>query len=93
MLKKLHYFRYMHIPLLLEVAGLLPSLVRRSHIVNYAPAVSLTRRLPESSMILGRNPYSLKLRGCYLHSAPTRIFNDFGYKPALGKAKGRIATP
>jgi len=41
------------IPLFLEDAGLLPSLVRRSHIANYAPAVALTRRLPESSMILG----------------------------------------
>lgn len=39
------------IPLLLEDAGVLPSLFRRSHIPNYAPAVSLTRRLPESSMI------------------------------------------
>ena len=47
------------IPLFLEDAGLLPSLVRRSHIGHYAPAVSLTWRLPESSMILGINLKSL----------------------------------
>jgi len=39
--------------MLLEDAGVLSSLFRRSHIANYAPAVSLTRRLPGSSMILG----------------------------------------
>jgi hypothetical protein len=33
---------------------LLPSRFRRSHIGIYAPAVSITRRLPEYSMILGK---------------------------------------
>ncbi|MFN6971032.1 MAG: hypothetical protein ACK4NN_09210 [Rheinheimera sp.] len=41
------------LPVILEDSGLLPSLIRRSHIVHYASAVSFTRRLPESSMILG----------------------------------------
>ena len=41
------------IPLFLEDWGLLPSVFRRSHIAHYAPAVSFTRRLPESSMTLG----------------------------------------
>ncbi len=54
-------FTFINIPLFLEDAGLLPSLVRRSHIANYAPAVSLTRRLPESSMILGIYPNNLKM--------------------------------
>jgi hypothetical protein len=52
---------YRSIPLFLEDAGLLPSLVRRSHIANYAPAVSITRRLPESSMILGNYPNNVKM--------------------------------
>jgi hypothetical protein len=30
----------------LDDSGLLPSLVRRSHIAHYAPAVSLTRAYP-----------------------------------------------
>jgi hypothetical protein len=57
-------FLILSIPVICEDTGLLPSLVRRNHIDNYAAAVSLTRRLPESSMILGLYSVSLKVHAC-----------------------------
>jgi hypothetical protein len=54
-------------PYPLKIRGLLSLLFRRSHIGDYAPVVSLTRRQPEYSVILGKSPYPLKIRGCCLY--------------------------
>ena len=48
------------IPVILEDAGLLPSLIRPSHIDSYAPGASLTCRLPASPMILGIGGVSVR---------------------------------
>jgi hypothetical protein len=53
------------IPCILEDSGLLAAFTRPSHIDCYAPGVSFSCCLPESSMILGIHPASLKIRGCW----------------------------
>jgi hypothetical protein len=63
----------------------LPSLFRRSHIAHYAPAVSLTRRLPESSMILGIKDKFIVHNHFIQHlnaSVKSTIYNHFRYKAA-----------
>jgi hypothetical protein len=83
------------IPVILEDAGLLAAFTHPSHIDNYVPGDSFSCRLPASSMILGIPfiledagllPSLARWRSRFARSAPTRIFNDFGYTSTFLKA-------